>query len=90
MTDVGKEIVNALENIGGWEQSSCTIDNDILELSIWTENTPFLSTHVYRPIGVVLSFHDKWCIYQAIKKCNVKMLINKIKSVDETRNKDGN
>lgn len=80
MTEVGKAIINSLEKDGGewgeWEQTSCTIQNKTTGVQIWTENVPILNTYVYRPTNVPLSWHDKWCIYFAIKKRNATNLVN--------------
>ena len=76
MTEVGKAIINSLEKDGGeWKQTQYTIDNKTKGVQIWTANTPILDTYVYTPSNVPLSWHDKWCIYFAIKKRNAENLV---------------
>ncbi len=80
MTAVGKSIVNSLVKNGiEWEQTSYTIENKTTGIRIWTANIPILNIYVYRPENVPLSWHDKWCVYFAIKNRNAANLISLLK-----------
>ena len=87
MTEIGKAIVNALDNHSGWVQGSCTINNTELGLSIWTANVPILDLRVHHPEGISLSLHDKWFIFFAIDRRNAKNLLEKLGLKDKSMKK---